>query len=157
MEQEVKRLKGIKIGASRENQEILKSLGSAELKTACSLAELMCRPELGYEQIAGLDPMRKPLSKEVTEQVEIQIRYEGYIARQKRQVEQFEKMENRRIPAEIDYDDVGSLRLEARQKLKEFMPSSVGQASRISGVTPADVAVLLIYLEKSRRNVSRET
>ena len=157
IEQEVKRLKGIKIGASRENQEILKSLGSAELKTACSLAELMCRPELGYEQIAGLDPMRKPLSKEVTEQVEIQIRYEGYIARQKRQVEQFEKMENRRIPADIDYDDVGSLRLEARQKLKEFMPSSVGQASRISGVTPADVAVLLIYLEKSRRNVSRET
>ena len=117
----------------------------------------MCRPELGYEQIAALDPMRKPLSKEVTEQVEIQIRYEGYIARQKRQVEQFEKMENRRIPADIDYDDVGSLRLEARRKLKEFMPSSVGQASRISGVTPADVSVLLINLEKSRRNVSRET
>ncbi len=150
IEKEVQRLKSVKIGASRENQAYLKSLGSAELKTACSLAELMCRPELGYEQIAGLDPDRKPLPKEVTEQVEIQIRYEGYINRQQRQVEQFEKMENRKIPSSIDYDDVGSLRLEARQKLKEFMPASVGQASRISGVTPADVAVLLIYLEKNR-------
>ena len=115
-----------------------------------SLAELMCRPELGYEAIAGLDPDRKPLPKEVTEQVEINIRYEGYIARQKRQVEQFDKMENRKIPAAIDYDDVGSLRLEARQKLKEFRPTSIGQASRLSGVTPADIAVLLIYLEKYR-------
>ena len=160
IEEEVKRLKSIRIGASRENQEYLRSLGSADLKTACTLAELMCRPELGYEKVAGLDPARKPLSKEVTEQVEIQIRYEGYIVRQQRQVEQFEKMENRKIPASIDYDDVGSLRLEARQKLKEFMPSSVGQASRISGVTPADIAVLLIYLEKTRgrgANVSRET
>ena len=112
------------------------------------LAELMCRPELGYEQVAGLDPDRKPLPKEVTEQVEINIRYEGYIARQKRQVEQFDKMENRKIPADIDYNDVGSLRLEARQKLKEFRPTSIGQASRLSGVTPADIAVLLIYMEK---------
>ena len=148
--EEIQRLKGIRIGAARENQEYLRAHGSADLKTACSLAELMCRPELGYEEVAGLDPGRKPLPMEVMEQVEINIRYEGYIARQKRQVEQFEKMENRRIPVGIDYDDVGSLRLEARQKLKQFRPSSIGQASRLSGVTPADIAVLLIYLEKYR-------
>jgi tRNA uridine 5-carboxymethylaminomethyl modification enzyme len=150
IDEEVKRLKSIRIGAARENQEYLRAHNSSDLKTACSLAELMCRPELGYEAIAGLDPDRKPLPKEVTDQVEINIRYEGYIARQKRQVEQFDKMENRKIPAAIDYDDVGSLRLEARQKLKEFRPSSIGQASRLSGVTPADIAVLLIYLEKYR-------
>ena len=106
--------------------------------------------------MAGLDPDRKPLPKEVTEQVEINIRYEGYIARQKRQVEQFDKMENRRIPENIDYDDVGSLRLEARQKLKEFRPSSIGQASRLSGVTPADIAVLLIYMEKYKAQQKNE-
>jgi tRNA uridine 5-carboxymethylaminomethyl modification enzyme len=150
IDKEIQRLKGIRIGAARENQEYLRAHGSADLKTACSLAELMCRPELGYEEVAGLDPGRSPLPKEVTEQVEINIRYEGYIARQKRQVEQFEKMENRKIPANIDYNDVGSLRLEARQKLKQFRPSSIGQASRLSGVTPADIAVLLIYLEKYR-------
>ena len=150
IEDEIRRLKNIRIGAARENQEYLRAHNSADLKTACSLAELMCRPELGYEQVAGLDPDRKSLPKEVTEQVEINIRYEGYIDRQRRQVEQFEKMENRKIPEKIDYDDVGSLRLEARQKLKEFRPSSIGQAGRLSGVTPADVAVLLIYLEKFR-------
>ena len=152
--EEIQRLKSIRIGAAKENQEYLRSLGSADLKTACTLAELMCRPELSYEKVAGLDPDRKPLPKEVTEQVEINIRYEGYIARQKRQVEQFEKMENRKIPFGIDYDDVGSLRLEARQKLKEFRPTSIGQASRLSGVTPADIAVLLIYLEKFRSQKS---
>ena len=153
---EIARLKSIRIGAARENQEYLRAHNSADLKTACSLAELMCRPELGYEQVAGLDPDRKPLPKEVTEQVEINIRYEGYIARQKRQVEQFDKMENRKIPANIDYNDVGSLRLEARQKLKEFRPSSIGQASRLSGVTPADIAVLLIYMEKYKEQQKAE-
>ena len=156
IEEEIRRLKTVRIGAAKENQEYLRSLGSADLKTACSLAELMCRPELGYEKIAGLDPDRKPLPAEVTEQVEINIRYEGYIARQKRQVEQFDKMENRKIPVLIDYDDVGSLRLEARQKLKEFRPSSIGQASRLSGVTPADISVLLIYLEKYRTRKDQE-
>ena len=157
IEEEIRRLKSVRIGAAKENQEYLRSLGSADLKTACSLAELMCRPELGYEKIEGLDPDRKPLPAEVTEQVEINIRYEGYIARQKRQVEQFDKMENRKIPALIDYDDVGSLRLEARQKLKEFRPSSIGQASRLSGVTPADISVLLIYLEKYRTRKEQES
>ncbi len=150
IDKEVSRLKEVKIGAARANQEYLISHGSTEVKTACTLAELICRPELGYEVLNGLDPERPVLSEEVKEQVEINIRYEGYIARQKKQVEQFEKMENRRIPDDIDYDDVQSLRLEARQKLKQFRPSSIGQASRLSGVTPADIAVVHIYLEKMR-------
>ena len=148
--EETERLKKIRIGAAASNQEILHALGSAELKTACTLAELICRPELSYEKIAPLDPDRPDLSKDITDQEEINIRYEGYIDRQKKQVLQFEKLEHRKIPAWIDYDDVGSLRNEARQKLKAFLPSSIGQASRISGVTPADVTVLLIYLEKNR-------
>ena len=148
--EEINRLKKVRIGAAAANQEILQSLGSAPLKTACSIAELICRPELSYEKTALLDPDRPSLSRDVAEQVEINIRYEGYIDRQKKQVDQFEKLEHRRIPDWIDYDDVGSLRNEARQKLKQFMPSSIGQASRISGVTPADVTVLLIYLEKKR-------
>ena len=150
IEEETARLKKVRIGAAAANQEILRSLGSAELKTACTLAELICRPELSYDKIADLDPDRQKLTKDITEQVEINIRYEGYIDRQKKQVQQFEKLEHRKIPAWIDYDDVGSLRNEARQKLKAFLPSSIGQASRISGVTPADITVLLIYLEKNR-------
>ena len=137
IEEETARLKKVRIGAAAANQEILRSLGSAELKTACTLAELICRPELSYDKIADLDPDRPKLTKDITEQVEINIRYEGYIDRQKKQVQQFEKLEHRKIPAWIDYDDVGSLRNEARQKLKAFLPSSIGQASRISGVTPA--------------------
>ena len=150
IQEETERLKKTRIGAAASNQDILSSLGSAPLKTACSLADLVCRPELSYEKTAALDPGRPSLSKDITDQVEINIRYEGYIDRQKKQVQQFEKLEHRRIPASIDYDDVGSLRNEARQKLKEFLPSSIGQASRISGVTPADITVLLIYLEKKR-------
>ena len=150
IEEETARLKKVRIGAAASNQKILRSLGSAELKTACTLAELICRPELSYDKIASLDPERPQLTKDITEQVEINIRYEGYIDRQKKQVQQFEKLEHRKIPDWIDYDDVGSLRNEARQKLKAFLPSSIGQASRISGVTPADITVLLIYLEKSR-------
>ena len=150
IEEETARLKKIRVGAAASNQEILRSLGSAELKTACTLAELICRPELSYDRIAPLDPERPDLTKDITEQVEINIRYEGYIDRQKKQVQQFEKLEHRKIPAWIDYDEVGSLRNEARQKLKAFLPSSIGQASRISGVTPAYITVLLIYLEKNR-------
>ncbi|MDO5131644.1 MAG: tRNA uridine-5-carboxymethylaminomethyl(34) synthesis enzyme MnmG [Eubacteriales bacterium] len=153
--EETERLKKVKIGAAASVREILKSLGSAPLKTACSLAELICRPELSYEKIKELDPDRPALSKDIVEQVEINIRYEGYIERQKKQVRQFEKLEHRKIPSRIDYDDVGSLRNEARQKLKEFLPSSIGQASRISGVTPADITVLLIYLEKNRGNADK--
>ena len=145
--EEINRLKNTAIGASAKTQEFLSSMGSATLKTASSLSELMCRPELSYEKLAPIDPDRKPLPADVIEQVEIEVKYEGYIVRHLHQVEQFKKMEKRLIPPELDYDDVGSLRLEARQKLKKFKPINVGQASRISGVSPSDISVLLVYLE----------
>lgn len=145
--EEMDRLKKVSIGASADHQKFLTENGSATLKTAATLAELLCRPELNYKLLAAIDPDRKELSDEVIEQVEIELKYEGYITRQLRQVEQFKKMESKKIPESIDYDDVSSLRLEARQKLKAFRPVSVGQASRISGVSPADVSVLLVYLE----------
>ena len=148
IEEEIKRVKEVKIGAAKANQEFLERHGSATLKTGVSLAELLCRPELDYNSLAELDPERKELDPSVIEQVEIEIKYEGYIERQLRQVEQFKKMEKKNIPDDIDYDDVSSLRLEARQKLKSFHPVSVGQASRISGVSPADISVLLVYLEQ---------
>lgn len=148
IEAEIARMKQVKIGAASANQRILEEIGTTPVKTACTLAELLCRPELNYERLALLDPDRPALSDEVIEQVEIDIKYEGYIERQRKQVAQFEKLENKKIPAGIDYDEVTSLRLEARQKLKLFRPASIGQASRLSGVTPADISVLLIYLEK---------
>lgn len=148
IKEEIFRLKNTKIGASKTNQEFLLRNGSASLKTGTNLAELLCRPELNYENIKEIDPDRKTLPENVICQVEIEIKYEGYIERQMRQVKQFKKMEQKLIPEEIDYDDVPSLRLEARQKLKLFHPLSVGQASRISGVSPADISVLLVYLEQ---------
>ena len=108
----------------------------------------MCRPELSYEMLADIDPERKLLSPDVIEQVNINIKYDGYIKRQMKQVEQFKKIEKKKIPVNINYDDVNSLRLEARQKLSKYRPVSVGQASRISGVSPADISMLLIYLEQ---------
>ena len=148
IEKEIERLKNVKIGAAKNNQEFLESHGSTPLKTGTSLAELLCRPELNYEILGEIDPDRSKLPDDVIEQVEIEIKYEGYIERQLRQVKQFKKMEKKKIPADLDYDDVPSLRLEARQKLKSFHPVSVGQASRISGVSPADISVLLVYLEQ---------
>ena len=144
---EVERLKNTMMGANREMQEFLEAHGSSSLKTAASLAELLCRPELSYEDLKEIDRERRPLPEAVLEQVEIEIKYEGYILRQKRQVEQYKKMEKKLIPENIDYDKVISLSLEARQNLKLFRPASIGQASRISGVSPADVSVLLVYLE----------
>ena len=144
---EIQRLKKTMIGGSKEHQTFLEKYKSAPLRTAASLAELICRPELSYEILAEIDPDRKPLPEAVQEQVEIEIKYEGYMERQLRQVEAFKKMEKKLIPLDLNYGAVGSLRLETRQKLKEFRPTSVGQASRISGVSPADVSVLLIYLE----------
>ena len=152
IEKEVERLKNTSVGANKEIQAFLEKNNSSTLKTAASLAELICRPELSYETIAEIDKDRQPLSQEVIEQVEIEIKYEGYIVRQLRQVEQYKKMEKKLIPESLNYDDVPSLRLEARQKLKMFKPVSVGQASRISGVSPADVSVLLVYLEHYNRN-----
>lgn len=147
IEKEVDRLKNTVIGAARENQDFLIFHGSASLKTAATLSELMCRPELSYEMLSAIDPMREVLPDDVIEQVEIEIKYEGYIERQLKQVEHYKKMEKKKIPADIDYNDIGSLRLEARQKLSVYRPISVGQASRISGVSPADISVLLVYLE----------
>ena len=150
---EMNRLKNTSVGANKEMQSFLEAHGSSALKTAATLAELICRPELNYEILSEIDKDRVELPADVIEQVEIEIKYEGYIVRQKRQVEQYKKMEKKKIPEDLDYDEVPSLRLEARQKLKQFKPISVGQASRISGVSPADVSVLLIYLEqRARRN-----
>jgi len=146
IEEEIARLKRTFIGARQEIQEFLTAHKSSPLKTAASLAELLCRPELSYEILGEIDEERKPLPNTVIVQVEIEIKYEGYIERQKRQIEQYKKMEKKLIPENFDYDKVSSLRLEARQKLKLFRPASIGQASRISGVSPADISVLLVYL-----------
>ncbi len=151
IDNEILRLKNVKIGASESNQKFLEKYGSSSLKTGVSLAELLCRPELNYNILNEIDKERKQLPDDVIEQVEIEIKYEGYIERQLRQVEQFKKMEKKKIPFDLDYDDVPSLRIEARQKLKAFHPISVGQASRISGVSPADISVLLVYLEQKRK------
>ena len=151
IDEEIERLKNMMIGAAKENQEFLIAHESSTLKTAASLAELMCRPELSYEMLSELDPKRPALPADVIEQVEIEIKYEGYIIRQQRQVEQYKKMEKRRIPADLDYNAISSLRLEARQKLIAYKPVSVGQASRISGVSPADISVLLVYLEQRKK------
>ena len=147
IEKEIVRLKNTSVGANKEIQEFLTSLNTSTLKTAATLAELICRPELNYELLAPIDKERQPLPSDVIEQVNIEIKYEGYILRQQRQVEQYKKMEKKKIPEDLNYDDVPSLRLEARQKLKKFRPVSLGQASRISGVSPADISVLLIFLE----------
>ena len=148
---EIERLENVKVGANKEIQKFLESKGSTGLKTAASLAELISRPELSYEILEEIDKDRKPLPADVIEQVNINIKYDGYIKRQLKQVEQYKKTENKKIPPDIDYDDIKSLRLEARQKLKKFNPVSVGQASRISGVSPADISVLLVYLEQKNR------
>jgi tRNA uridine 5-carboxymethylaminomethyl modification enzyme len=149
--QEVERLKKTVVGANATIQKFMEENNSSPLKTATSLAELICRPEFSYENISPIDPDRKELPADVIEQVEITIRYEGYINRQERQVEQFKKIEKKLIPADIDYNDVSSLRLEARQKLEKFRPVNIGQASRIGGVNPADISVLLIYLDTVSR------
>ena len=151
IEKEVNRLKKLSVGGSKNIQEFLVSKGSSELKTGTNMAELICRPELSYNILSEIDRDRKPLPEDVIEQVEIEIKYEGYISRQLNQVKQFKKMENKRIPKNINYNEIGSLRLEARQKLLDYRPISVGQASRISGVSPADISVLLVYLEQFRK------
>ena len=143
---EITRIKQVIVGAASANQSFLESIGSSPLSKATSLAELICRPELNYRMLKDLDKDRPILTEEVIDQVEIEIKYEGYIERQKRQVDAFKKMEKKIIPADIDYDAIESLRLEARQKLKALKPISVGQASRIAGVSPADISVLLVYL-----------
>ncbi|MDW5300432.1 MAG: tRNA uridine-5-carboxymethylaminomethyl(34) synthesis enzyme MnmG [Sedimentibacter sp.] len=146
IEQEIERIKNIKITPKAEVNQILESINSVSLKMPISLYELLRRTELNYDNTEQLDKDRPHLNKEIKDYVETVIKYEGYISKQIQQVEQFKKLENKKIPDEIDYDQVGSLRLEARQKLKKIRPDSIGQASRISGVSPSDINVLLIYL-----------
>ena len=148
IEDEMKRLEDINVGASKNVQSLLEELGSTTLKSSAKMTELIRRPELTYMDLAPIDPERPEYDLDVQEQVNINIKYEGYIKRQLSQVKQFKKMEKKRIPEDIDYEDVGSLRIEAKQKLSKIRPSSIGQASRISGVSPADISVLLIYLEQ---------
>ena len=148
IKEEVQRVKNSYVGNSDKVQNLLKEHNSTELVSGISLAELIKRPELNYDVLKEIDTGRPELSEEICNEVNIVLKYEGYIARQQKQVEQFHKLEKKKIPANIDYDKVGSLRLEAIQKLKEIKPESIGQASRISGVSPSDISVLLVYLEQ---------
>lgn len=151
IQEEINRIEHVNIGASEKVQSLLESFGSTPLKSGTTLAELIRRPELSYEAVASIDENRPELSWDVKEQVDINVKYDGYIKRQLRQVEQFKKLEAKKIPADIDYEKVGSLRIEARQKLEMYRPVSIGQASRISGVSPADISVLLVYMEQYGR------
>ena len=145
--EEIERVEHTTVGGSAEVQSLLESQGSTLLKSGTTIAELIRRPELNYHVLAPIDKERPELPEDVCEQVEINIKYDGYIRRQMKQVEQFKKLEQKKIPEDIDYEDVGSIRIEARQKLESYRPISIGQASRISGVSPADISVLLVYLE----------
>ena len=148
IQKEIERVEHINLGTSEPVQNLLKQYESTPLTSGTTMAELIRRPELNYEALAPVDPNRPELDYDVVEQVNINIKYDGYIKRQQRQVEQFKKLESKLIPEDINYDEIQSLRIEAKQKLNEMRPSSIGQASRISGVSPADVSVLLVYLER---------
>ncbi len=153
---ELNRLKNVYVGTSEKVQQILEVKNSTLLRSGIALSELLKRPELEYEDFEEVDETRPDLSNDIIHQVMIELKYEGYISRQLKQVEQFKKLERKLLPEDIDYDDVYSLRLEAKQKLKQIKPISIGQASRISGVSPADISVLLVYLEQRRRTKKEE-
>ena len=148
--EEIARVEKVFVGTSEQVQELLNEYGSTPLNSGISLAELIKRPELSYDIVAPLDPKRPKLMRGVAEQVNIHMKYDGYIQRQMRQVEQFQKLENKKLPESLDYNEVPSLRTEARQKLTAVRPLSIGQASRISGVSPADISVLLVWLEHKK-------
>lgn len=150
IQKEIERVANVHIGANKEVQTLLDSYGSIPLNTGVILTELIRRPELDYEKLAPIDKERPELPEEVKEQVNILIKYDGYISRQIKQVENFKKLEKKKIPENFNYDEVPSLRIEARQKLKTYNPISIGQASRISGVSPADISVLLVYMEQMK-------
>ena len=150
IEEEIERLEHTTVGANSHVQQLLEKLGSTPLKTANTLAELIRRPELDYKKIEPIDTDRKELPEDVIEQVTINIKYSGYVERQKKQVKNFKKLENKKIPENFDYKKVKSLRIEAMQKLELYRPINIGQASRISGVSPADISVLLIYMEQHK-------
>ena len=147
---ELERLKNVYVGTSKQVQDILEAKGSTPLRSGIALAELLKRPELDYYEFSEVDTTRPELDPLVVEQVLIELKYEGYISRQMKQVEQYKKLEKKALPEDLDYEEVYSLRLEAKQKLKEVKPISIGQASRISGVSPADISVLLVYLEQKK-------
>ena len=151
IQEEIHRIEHVNIGTGEKVQELLKAADSTPLTSGSTLGELIRRPELNYDLLAPLDPNRPVLLKGVAEQVNINVKYEGYINRQKKQIEQFKKMEKKKIPENFSYKEVPSLRIEARQKLELYRPVSIGQASRISGVSPADISVLVVYLEQQRR------
>lgn len=151
IEEEIARLEKATIGANEKVQKFLEAHGSTTLKSGSTLAELIKRPELNYEMLAELDEKRPELPADVREQVDINLKYVGYIRRQKQQVAQFKKLEGRKIPADLDYTTVNSLRREAVQKLNLYKPENIGQASRISGVSPADISVLMVHLEQMGR------
>ena len=148
IQDEIARVNEVKIGANAKVQDLLASYGSIPLNTGTTLADLMRRPELDYEKLASIDPERPELPDEVCEQVNILVKYEGYIDRQIKQVEKFKKLEKKKLPVPFDYKEISGLRIEAQQKLNEFQPLNIGQSGRISGVTPADVSVLLVFLEQ---------
>lgn len=150
IKEEIDRVEHVNVGASKQVQELLEQYGSTPLTSGSTLGELIRRPELNYEVLAPIDKKRPELRYDIREQVNINIKYDGYITRQLKQVEQFKKLESKKIPEDMDYDQVKSLRIEAVQKLKLYRPVSIGQASRIAGVSPADVSVLLVYLESHR-------
>ena len=152
IEKEIERLKSTTIKPTKEINEFLKSNGTAEISTGIKLSELLKRTEINYKSLQIVDPNRPNLDSQVQNEVEIMVKYEGYIEMQKKQVESFKKMEKKLLPEDINYEEIKGLRLEARQKLNKIKPYSVGQASRISGVSPADISVLLIYLEQYNRN-----
>ena len=151
IEEETQRMEHIHVGAVKEVQELLQQYGSTPLKNGISLGDLIRRPELSYDIVATLDKKRPELPYDVREQININIKYDGYIRRQLKQVEGFKKLENKKLPKDIDYDAISGLRIEAKQKLNAYRPISIGQASRIAGVSPADISVLLVYMESYRR------
>ena len=152
IDEEIERLRGVNIGTGKQVQDIVTAAGSTPLSTGATLAELVRRPELSYEILAPIDTGRPELDPAVIEQVNINLKYEGYIDRQMRQVEHFKKLENKMIPESLDYMAISGLRKEAMQKLDKFRPRSIGQASRISSVSPADITVLLVFMEQYGRN-----
>ena len=147
VERELQRPEGCHVPPTEALNALLAARDTAPVSTGVSLADLVRRPQVSYEDTAAFDPARPALGRMVARQVEIRLKYEGYIKRQLKQVEEFSRMEERPLPADLDYDQVSGLRLEAREKLKRIRPASFGQASRISGVSPADISVLMIYME----------
>ncbi len=150
VEEEISRLEATHLGPNPELNALLEARGTAAMTSGMSLADLIRRPQISYNDLKDFDASRTGLSRAVVNQVEIRLKYDGYIKRQLKQVDEFAKMEHRRIPADIDYDDIVGLRLEAREKLKKIRPENFGRASRISGVSPADITVLMIYTESRK-------